>query len=199
MRLGLLGFKREIEALLGKVEERRGEIEGLVEEKKQVRERIQLGRQLLELDRRVGDLEVKLMLAPKPQPESHNDGEEGDGIEEDSEDDSEDSEDEDDAAIPVKRLRRRVQQYMLIRRLAEKLGLEHPFVVKQEERRGRLRQTLLLDMNSALKTAVDMDGEGREKQLFMMGTYKMMGEWGECMEVLREAKGGLKAGNGKGR
>ena len=195
MRLGLLGFKREVQALEGKLEERRLEVEALIAERRETREKIQMGRQLLELDRRVGELEQKLMLAPKhPPAESGSGGNGTEGAEEIEEDDTDDDsaadQEEEDSIVPVKRLRRRMQQYMLIRQLAEKLGNEHPFVIKQEERKERIRNTLLLDMGSAMKQAVEMDGEGRDKQLYMLGTYNLMGESDECIKVLKQARGG---------
>ena len=171
-------------------------MEALVKERKEVREKIQVGRDLLELDRRVRELEQKLMLAPKGK-DDRDAASEVEGEEEDSEDESAEDEDEEDNAVPVKRLRRRMQQYMLILQLAEKLGLEHPFVVEQEVRRERLRETLLLDMGSATKSAVETDGEGREGQLYMIGTYELMGAAKECMEVLKEARGGQKNEKGK--
>ena len=184
VRVGLLGFKREIEGLRGKVDGRRGEVEGLVGERKRIREQIQVGRQLLEVETRIGELESRLMLA--------SDGErKGEGNEEDelSESEGESEEDEETAGIAVPRLRRHMEQYMCIRQLFEKIGDDHPFLVKQEERVLRLKQTLLLDLNSALKQAIAGGEEMKGDLLKLLGIYKQMGQAHEAINVLKESKG----------
>ena len=185
VRLGLLGFKREVEGLRGKVDGRRGEVEGLVGERKRIREQIQVGRQLLEVEKRIGELEERLMLASNGERKGEG-NEEVDGL---SESEGESEEDEEDTGIAVPRLRRHMEQYMCIRQLFEKIGDDHPFLVKQEERVLRLKQTLLLDLNSALKQAIT-GGEGMRGDLLkLLGIYKQMGQAHEAMNVLKESKG----------
>lgn len=190
VRLALLGFQREVTVLVENVKGRREEVEKLVEERREVRENIQLGRGLLELARRVDELEQKLMLAPKHEDDGNGAGEGGaEGEEEeDSEDESADDEDEEDTAVPVRRLRRLMHKYVCIRQLAERLGAEHPFVVKQEAKRAKLREALLLDMASAMKRVVETDGEEKKGQLYMIETYKMMGAAEECVKAVKEAE-----------
>lgn len=191
MRLALLGFQREVKVLAGKVKERREDVEALVKERKEVREKIQLGRDLLELDRRVEDLEQKLMLTPKQKDDRLGAVGEGGGDEEDieeSDEESVDEEDEEDTGVPMRRLRRLMHVYMQIRQLAEKVGTKHPFVAKQETRRAKLREALLLDMGNAMKRAVDTDERERKGQLYMIESYKVMGEAEECMKALRDAE-----------
>ena len=184
VRLGLLGFKREVEGLRGKVDGRRGEVEGLVGERKRIREQIQVGRQLLEVETRIGELEERLMLASNGERKG-----EGDGEEDLSESEGESEEDEENTGIPVPRLRRHMEQYMCIRQLFEKIGDDHPFLVKQEERVLRLKQTLLLDLNSALKQAVAGGEDMKGDLLKLLGIYKQMGQAHEAMNVLKESKG----------
>ena len=187
VRLGLLGFRRDVETLRTKVDDRRGDTEDLLVERKEIRKQTQIGRQLLELNQRIEELEQRLLLTPKT-TKSQGNGDPssaGDG-ELDSDSDSEDDGEDDDAQIPLRRLRRRVEKFLLIRRLAEKLGTDQPFVAKQENRILQLRRTLLLDMSSTLKTAVTLDDERGTYRLFMLETYKIMDEANEAMKVLKE-------------
>ncbi|KAK3171501.1 hypothetical protein OEA41_003585 [Lepraria neglecta] len=184
VRLGLLGFRREVEGLRGKVDSRRGEVEGLVGERKRIREQIQVGRQLLEVETKIGELESRLMLASTGARKGEEDGEASDV--DDSDEESE--EEEEGNGITVSKLRRHMEQYMYIRRLFEKIGDEHPFLVKQEERVLRLKQTVLLDLNSALKQAVAGGEERRGDLLKLLGIYKQMGQANEAMKVLKESK-----------
>ena len=185
VRLGLLGFKREIEGLRGKVDGTRGEVEGLVGERKRIREQIQVGRQLLEVETRIGELEERLMLASNG--ERKGEGDQGEDIISESEGESE--EEEENRAIAVPRLRRHMEQYVCIRQLFEKIGDDHPFLVKQEERVLRLKQTLLLDLNSALKQAIAGGEDMKGDSLKLLGIYKQMGQAHEAMNVLKESKG----------
>lgn len=184
VRLGLLGFRREVEGLRVKVDSRRGEVEGLVGERKRIREQIQVGRQLLEVETKIGELESRLMLASTGARKAEEDGEASDvdNSDEESEEEGEGN------GITVSKLRRHMEQYMYIRRLLEKIGDVHPFLVKQEERVLRLKQTVLLDLNSALKQA-DAGGEERRGDLLkLLGIYKQMGQANEAMKVLKELK-----------
>ena len=184
VRLGLLGFKREVEGLRSKVDERRKEVEELVEERKRIRESVQLGRRLLEIDRKIEDLEGRLMLASTgPREAEVNE----DGIVVSESEEESDEEPESDG-IGIVRLRRHMEQYMYIRSLVERTGPEHPFLVKQEERVLRLKQTVLLDLNSALKQAVAGGEDMRDDLLKLLGLYRKMGEAGEAMQALKESK-----------
>ena len=184
VRLGLLGFRREVEGLRGKVDGRRKEVEELVEERRRIRESVQLGRRLLEIERKIGDLEGRLMLA-STSPQGTEANEEGIVL---SESDDESDEEPESDGISVRRLRRHMEQYMCIKGLVEKTGPEHPFLVQQEERVLRLKQTVLLDLNSALKQAVAGGEDMRGDLLKLLGIYRQMGEASEAVQVLKESK-----------
>jgi len=184
VRLGLLGFRREVEGLRGKVDGRRGEVEGLVRERKRAREQVQVGRQLLEIETKIGELEGRLMLASSATRMFEENGEEGPLIE--GEEDSEEESEGNDITVP--KLRRHVEQYMYIRRLIEKIGEGHPFLVKQEERVLRLKQTVLLDLNSMLKQATVGGEKSRGDLLKLLGIYRQMGQANEAMKILKESK-----------
>ena len=184
VRLGLLGFKREVEGLRGKVDERRKEVEELVEERKRIRESVQVGRRLLEIERKIGDLEGRLMLA-STSPRGTEVDEEGVYL---SEGDEESDEETESDGISILRLRRHMEQYMYIKGLVERTGAEHPFLVKQEDRVLRLKQTVLLDLNSALKQAVAGGEDKKGDLLKLLGIFRQMGEASEAMQVLKESK-----------
>ena len=179
VRVGVLSFRREVEGLKAQVQERREEVERLVEERKRVREQIAIGRGLLEVDRRVGELESRLMLVQ--------DGtKDGDGDDLASDDDSEDEAEE---QAGVGRLTRHAQQYVYITKLVEKLGPEHAFLVEMENRISRLKQTVLLDLGSALKQARAAAGEEVKPVILrVLDAYRIMGAAGEALKILKELK-----------
>ena len=183
VRLGLLGFRREVEGLSEKVDGRKKEVEELVEERKKIKDQVQIGRQLLELERELGELEERLMLASSGTRRAEQIG----GEEELSESDEESEEGESDGNA-ILRLRRHMEQYMQIRQSIERIGNEHPFLVKLEERVLRLKQTLLLDLNSALKQAVAGGEEARGNVLNILGIYKQMGHAKEAIKMLKESR-----------
>lgn len=177
VKVGLLGFGREIEGLKKKVEGRREEVERLVEERRRVRREVMVGRGLLEVDRKVGELEARLMLVQDQK------------LEDDGGSDSEEESGEDeDGAIAVSKLQRHVQEYVCIKRLVGRIGPHHQFLVKQEERILSLKQTVLLDLSSALKQAVAAGDEGKDALLKILGVYKVMDEPREAIAVLKEVK-----------
>ena len=184
VRVGLLGFKRDVDILKSKVESRREEVDGLVEERRRIRKEIQLGRSLLEIDQSLEELEESLMVA------SIGNGIQRLGEEELSISESEDDNDEEEFGngISVSRLRRRVQQYVCIKRLIEKVGAKHPFVLKQEDRVLKIRQTLLLDLSNIFKHKSMIDAQDKIRALKVMGLYRDMGELNEALRLLKERK-----------
>ena len=108
---------------------------------------------------------------------------------EDADDFTESEEDGDEDgisnSIPLARLRRRVEQYIYIRRLVAKMGPEHPFLVKQEERFLRIRQTLLLDLSAALKQGTASSDSDKIRVLKVLGIYRDMGESDEALLALK--------------
>lgn len=182
VRVGLLGFKRDLEGLKEKVKERKNEVEALVEEKKRIRADVQLGRSLLEVDERVGELEQRLMIVAS-NGNIRKDGEDADfsDSEEDSEEDSQDG-------VSTSRLKRHAQRYICIRRLVDRIGPSHPFLVKHEERILRLRQTVLLDLGNALKQISPVTDEDKARLLKILTIYRDMGEPEEALKIFKEQK-----------
>ncbi|KAL9577924.1 MAG: hypothetical protein Q9212_006054 [Teloschistes hypoglaucus] len=181
VRLGLLGFKRDVEGLKAKVDERRREVQHLVAEKKEIRRQMQLGRTLLEMDQRLQDLERNLMITSgglHPVDQA--------GVEDIELGDSGDEGDEGEGgSAAVSRLRQHAQRYLLIQRMIKHVGPQHPFVVNQELRMERLRNTILLDLGNALRQSVAGDHEEVTKILEM---YRDLNEPQEVLKILKERR-----------
>jgi len=188
VRVGLLGFKRGVEDVRGKVRERRGEVEGLLGEKKGVSREIALGRKLLEVDERLEELEDRLMVASL--------GRTVDGSQEDSWSDSEDEDDEDeelavDGAVggtSTKKLQRLVVDCRRVEALTECVGKEHPFIVAQQSRIIRVRNTILLDLSTALKQTAVMGESGKTRLIKILSIYREFGANTEAVKVLKDLK-----------
>lgn len=189
VRVGMLGFRRDIEGLRNRVVERKEDVGTLLQERASTREQIVLGRKLLEVDQRLEELEARLLVHNVNGPSN---GEKSIG--EDEVDlgltDSEDESDEENAgnAMSTGRLQRHVRQYIYIRRLIEWTGADHPFLKKQEERLLRLRNTLLLDLSTALKQAKGEDGHSKARLLKFMDMYREMGEERDALKVIEDLK-----------
>ncbi|KAI9647490.1 hypothetical protein NHQ30_003875 [Ciborinia camelliae] len=186
VRVGLFGFKRGVEDVRGKVRERKSEVEGLLGEKKSVSKEIALGRKLLEIDSRLEELEDMLMVSSL--------GRSPNGLEDSWSEDEEDDE-EDELAVDgvvngtsTKKLQRFVLDYRNVEHLSTTIGLEHPFIAAQQPRLLRLKNTIVLDLNTALKQAMSLKEEGRPRLVKIMGIYRDLGAGDEAVKVLRDVK-----------
>lgn len=209
--MGLLGFRRDVEGLKNKVQERRREVEELLDEKIRIGKQIQLGRGLLELEGRVNELETRLMVKTsdhdgdqRPSSRSEHELNADTNVSEDDGDGSdEDDEDEADFNLgpgvsPISQIKRHAERYMYIQKVVQRLGPQHPFLVRLQDRIIRLRQTVLLDLNNALKSAlavqsaaptggINNQDEGRGL-IKILAIYRDMGEAEEALKTLRERK-----------
>jgi hypothetical protein len=184
VRVGLLGFKRGVEDVRGKVRERKVEVEGLITEKKAVAKEIALGRKLLEVDSRLEELEDRLMVASLGR--SVNGGDEPWS-------DSEDEEDEDEAenivgGTSIRKLQTLVVDYRHVELLSSSIGREHPFIVAQDSRMQRVKNTILLDLTAALKSAAPMDDSSKARLIKILGIYRDLGADIEAIKVLKDLK-----------
>ncbi|KAI1263701.1 oligomeric golgi complex component, COG2-domain-containing protein [Xylariaceae sp. FL1019] len=159
-RVGLLGFRRGVEEIRHKTRERRDEVARLNSELRGARSEIEVGRKMIELDDRVSSLEDGLAVG---------------SIEEDSEEEVDEDEE---------KLERMVKEFGAIEDLAEQVGRDTAFVRRMEERVARCRNTLLLDLNAALKEARKGGGE-RLKVLRLMWLYAEMEAQVEAVDALK--------------
>ena len=187
VRVGLLGFKRGVEDVRGKVRERKAEVELLLREKKEASKQIALGRRLLELEARLQELEDRLMVASL--------GRRVNGVGEESWSESEDEEDEEDltaeegvGGTSTKKLQRLVVDFRLVEQLASSIGKDHPFLAAQDSRLVRVRNTILLDLNTSLKQAISTGKGGEPRLIKVLSIYRNLEADGEAVKILKDLK-----------
>nr|POE87291.1 conserved oligomeric golgi complex subunit 2 [Quercus suber] len=190
VRVGLLGFEREIEGIQKAVQERSIDMQVLLQERRTSRREIGLGRGLLEVEEKTSELESSLGIQ---------DGDEL-AIEADELDDA-DEENGNAAfgAIPVTRLRRHSRDYVMITRNISRLQSQfsqetqteaigspsvHPFLRYLQPRLDEIRKTLLLDLAAALKQA-----KAAKVSDAMLAIVKIYADLGAGDEVARVLKG----------
>ncbi|KAK7544883.1 oligomeric golgi complex component, COG2-domain-containing protein [Phyllosticta citribraziliensis] len=218
VRVGVLGLRGALGDVGAVVKGREDEVAALVEERERTRRAAHVARALLEVEGRVAECEDALGVAQDNVmgggawgKKNHNKmkrGESGAAAElsddgsddDDDDDDEEDYEDEDSdaddeqqdipGAVSLPRLRRLVRQYLSIRQLADHIGAEHPFLVAQEPRLIKIRNTLLLDLGAALKHAKAAGVTGQRRVLQIMSIYAEMDEGAEAVKVLKGERSG---------
>ena len=184
VRVGLLGFKRGVLDVRGKVRERKVEVDGLLAEKGDMSKQIALGRKLLEVDARLEELEDRLMVASLGRTAS--------GAEVESWSESEDEEDEDESiaadaggGTSIKKLQRLVLDCRHVEHLAASIGKGHPFIIAQESRMARVRNTILLDSSTALKQAASLGEGGKSRLVRILSIYRDLGAESEAVKFLK--------------
>ncbi|KAJ9664448.1 hypothetical protein H2201_005196 [Coniosporium apollinis] len=187
VRVGLLGFRKEVDVLKRRVEERRGGVEGLVRERMGVRRQVAVGRALLEVNTRLEELEEGLMVESAGRANKVRDGQDAADVSDSEELSDEDEEDEAGGAafMSLLKLQRHTQQYTVIQQLAEHIGLDHPFLVAQKSRMTRVRSALLLDLSAALKQAYAAGEAGQRRVMNIMAMYRDMDEAREAIAILK--------------
>ncbi|KAL9623909.1 MAG: hypothetical protein Q9160_001901 [Pyrenula sp. 1 TL-2023] len=191
VRVGLLGFQRDLGSVRDKVQKRRDEIAVLLEEKRNLKQEIHLGQNILELADRIDTLEEKLMIGAKQGVK----GAEATKVRDDSdiasEEEAFDSLDEssggeDDAqrdSLYLRRLERHIDLYLTIAALKTRFGPTHPFLAQQESRLTKIRSTLLMDLKTATKQA--RSSEGSSSQLERINRmYTKLGEQKEVISTI---------------
>lgn len=160
---------------------------------------MEVGRALLGWEGRVAALESRLgMRGPGEGVVEQRSGGGSDDEESDSEADDEEevlSDDGGDEEVDVTsnragaasqaRLGRRIQEFKVIRQSAARLGSMFPFMVAQQPRLLRIRNTLLLDLSSCLQYAKGSPGRSLE----VLAMYRELDAGKEAAESLRAVKG----------
>lgn len=189
VRVALLGFRRQVEEVRRLVGERRAEVGRVVGELGRVRSGIEMARGMVELDERVSLLEERLVV------QSYGAGKETreDGGDEDAWWDEGVSDEDEEADVeagfvgsgPAK-LESLARSYVLIEQLADSLGRDLPFVRKIEERMIRCRNTILLDLSTALREARKAGSRGELRLLRYLTIYAILDADAEAVRVLGE-------------
>ncbi|EKG18955.1 hypothetical protein MPH_03771 [Macrophomina phaseolina MS6] len=188
-------MQKAVGEVRGQVAGREQEVRGLLAERERVRRERGVAHALLEVERRVGELEAGLVVGQggggggAAKKENGTEAGSVESSDEDEDEEDEDSEDEDEGdtggGISPARLRRLARQYLGVRQIVRKIGVEHPFLVAQEPRLTKIRNTLLLDLGAALKQAKAAGPQGKNRVLKVMSIYAEMDEGMEAVKVLK--------------
>jgi conserved oligomeric Golgi complex subunit 2 len=187
VRVGLLGFRRAVSEIRGLAEGRRREVDGFCKELGDVRETVEMGRRMLELEDRVAGVEEKLMvgsLAGGRKPRVEDDWDALDESEEEDEGDDDEGNHDFVASSPSK-LAALAREYRLVEQLADAIGRKQPFVRKAETRMIRCRNTILLDLGTALREARKAGVHGQSRTLKYLAVYRLLRAEGEAVAVLK--------------
>lgn len=169
VRVGLLGFRRQVAEVQGRVRARREEAGRLGGELRGVRGEVEAGRRMLELEERLDVLVGRLE----------------EGEEEDSEDDEEEGEGGFTGSSPSL-LSELAREYIAVDKLADLIGRDLQYVKKMEERFTRCRNTLLLDLGTSMKEARKAGEKGRDRVMKLLGIYRILGAYPEGVKILKE-------------
>ena len=194
VKVGILSFQRDVQSIRDKIEARRQEVEGLLNEKRQLRTHAELGKDLLDYADRVEELEYRLMIGRtsslREEGSATNESDTGSDI---YSGDSEESEDDEELAggaalISFSRLERHVQKYVFLNSLVARVGDRHPFLVSQQPRVSRIRSTLLLDLKTALEQASHVSEKRDGPTMAVLSLYDLMGEDISAIAALKHLK-----------
>ncbi|KAL2423806.1 hypothetical protein ABEF95_008233 [Exophiala dermatitidis] len=157
IRVGLLGLQRDIKAVRDKVNARRDDVAELLKQKKDLKREVGIGRALLEIAERLDQLEEQLNIGSgrtavlkqvKPQEEGVQWGQDWTESTINESDDEYDS--DDDTGMPP-RLKRRTEDFLILKHLISRHSPHHPFILDQQHRFQKLRDILLSDLDIAIK------------------------------------------------
>ncbi|KAI4094525.1 MAG: hypothetical protein LQ339_007486 [Xanthoria mediterranea] len=181
VRLGLLGFQRDVEGVKAIIDGRRKETEALINQRKEIRRQMQVGRALLDINQRLCELEQSLMMTTNGSPTNNAEPD----IDHEISDSGEESDEGQGGGMSISRLTRHTQQYLLAQQIMKRVGSDHPFVVRQEARMTKVKNTILLDVGNALKQA---GGQDTEYLMKILAIYRDLGEYQEASKVLKQRK-----------
>lgn len=192
VKVALLGFRRAVEEVKSKVGARGREVEALNADLGEVRNQIETGRCMLELDERLSDLEHLLAInSPSGNPKGDTNSHLFNSSDEEEEEDSDDEDDSDLEPLvgtsPTK-LTAYVRDLIIIERLADTIGRETPFVTRAEERVLKCRNTILIDLGNALRAAKSTGPRAQSRLLKYLGLYRNLGAAQEAVVALRSSK-----------
>ncbi|OCK81009.1 hypothetical protein K432DRAFT_425313 [Lepidopterella palustris CBS 459.81] len=189
VRVGLLGFRKEVEGVRKRVVEKEEEVVKLVNEKVQIRRHIAVGRALLDVEARLSVLEERLMVESAGRSDAAaSDDNFADAVESDESSDEDGEGGEDSQFVSLSKLQNHVQQYRLVQKSSEGIGSDHPFIIAQEARMMKVRNTLLLDLSTALKQAKSAGVDGLDRVMKIISIYREMDEAREAVKVLKGLK-----------
>lgn len=183
VRVALLGFRRQVEEIKSRVRGRRDDVGKVSSVLGGVRGDIELGRRMLELDERLTLLEGRLAIGSLPNGSQEDEW----GTEDSEEEDGAGDTDDNFVGSSPAKLNGLAREYGAIEKLAESLGKDLPYVKKMDERMTRCRNTMLLDLGTAMKEARKAGEAGHDRVLKFMATYRLLGAHSEGVKILKES------------
>lgn len=168
IRVGLLGFQRDVTGVRNLIQQRSLDIKELLEAKKETRREIRNARNLLEIDERLKELEVQLkIIKPREQNpvEKRVEADEQlstfdqwpeEWLRNDDEMVSFDEQDINSDTEMPSHLLADLQKFQAIQILAEKCGIQSPFVLAQRDRVSQVRDGLRREFEIAIRNQPDV-------------------------------------------
>jgi hypothetical protein len=193
VRVGLLAFQRDSQAIRDRVESRRRDVEQSLKEKRRLRQEANVGQALLDFADRVEELEQRLMIGDVPSRQQQDSSDEVDSESDESDGDGDESDEEPSNAaaapsVSLKRLERHIQKYAYLTSLAERIGQEHPFLRNQQPRMAKIRSTVLIDLKAALEQAKQAGDKSDAKSSAVLRLYNLMSEETSAATALKNLR-----------
>ncbi|KAK9354639.1 oligomeric golgi complex component, COG2-domain-containing protein [Lipomyces doorenjongii] len=128
MKLVVIGFRREVEGISSRLNGVIQEMDELLQKKRAIRQQESLGRSLISYAQGLQELEIALHIGTSPVTNS--------------------AEIEDTYPSLVSKLKSLTAHYHSVRRILNKLPKDHPYVVAQDSRLGKIRTELIGQLTS---------------------------------------------------
>lgn len=194
VKVGLLAFHRDVQAIRNSVDARRAEMVSLLGEKKKLKKSTAVGKALLDVAERIEELEQGLLIcegeriAKEGIDESYEDSDAFLDSEEGESDDGGMADDTGAAIVSLRRLETHIHKHLHIESMVKRIGDQHPFFVNQEGRMTKIKSTLLLDLGTALDQA-NRSGEKRDGRMMAVAKlYGLIGEETDAVAALKKMK-----------
>jgi hypothetical protein len=107
------------------------------------------------------------------------------------EESEEEEEEEDEGEVRVgsngpAKLTALAREYVVVERIAASLGRDLPFVKKMDERMARCRNTILLDLGTALREARKAGPKAQGLVVKYLAIYRLLDAHADAVRVLKE-------------
>lgn len=163
VRLSLLGFQRDIQAVRDKVDAIRTEVVELLKQKRAIKQETGVGRSLLDIAERLDQLEEKLNISNARSTKTAADSTQANGglhwsgdWMEGTTNESDDEYDSDEGSEIPPQLKRRTEEFLILRHLTDQHSPRHPFILEQDARMRKIQEALLSGLDVAIKQEPDI-------------------------------------------
>lgn len=163
IRMSLLGFQRDIQGVKDKVDASRNEVVALMQQKRALKQETGIGRSLLEIAERLDQLEEKINISKgrsaktaKGRPQEDGGLPWGKDWMETMTNESDDEYDSDEGSDMPPQLKRRTEDFLILKHLTGKHSPRHPFILEQDGRMRKIQEVLLSSLDAAIKQEPDI-------------------------------------------